>query len=55
MPRLLFCIALLLTGGLVFADELPVAPPFSTDGLVLWLDADHHRSRRWKALNLVRP
>lgn len=44
MPRLLFCIALLLTGGLVFADELPVAPPFSTDGLVLWLDADHHEA-----------
>ena len=48
MPRLLFCIALLLTGGLVFADELPVAPPFSTDGLVLWLDADHHEATEGK-------
>ncbi len=48
MSRLLYCITLLLTGDLVHADELPVAPPFSTDGLVLWLDADHHEATEGK-------
>lgn len=43
---------LLISGSLLAADQPPVTPPFSTDGLVLWLNAASHeveggRVARW--------
>lgn len=44
MSRLLSCLSLFFLSTVLTADELPIDPPFSTDGLVLWLDADHHEA-----------
>jgi hypothetical protein len=44
MSRLLLCLSLFFLSTVLTADELPVDPPFSTDGLVLWLNADHHEA-----------
>ena len=50
MFRILTTLNLFLLSVFIWADELPEAPPFPTEGLILWLDANHIESQEGRVI-----